>query len=51
MSEIKRCPKCGAEMKKKNMIPQAVVGGFLRAKKILPYVCTKCGYVEFYEKF
>jgi predicted nucleic-acid-binding Zn-ribbon protein len=51
MSEIKKCPKCGAEMKKEELVPHSTLGGFWKPRRILPYVCRECGYIELYEEF
>jgi predicted nucleic-acid-binding Zn-ribbon protein len=49
-NEAKKCPKCGGEMEKTELIPPSTLGDFWRPRTILPYVCRKCGYIELYEK-
>jgi predicted nucleic-acid-binding Zn-ribbon protein len=50
MSEVKKCPKCGGEMEKAELLPRSTLGGIWKPRMILPYVCGKCGYIELYEK-
>ena len=52
MVDVKKsCPKCGAEMKKKILHKWGSAGWSITPVNLLtPYVCEKCGYVEFYAK-
>jgi ribosomal protein S27AE len=45
-----KCPKCGGVMEKAELLPRSTLGGIWKPRKILPYVCGKCGYIELYEK-
>jgi predicted nucleic-acid-binding Zn-ribbon protein len=54
LSEVKKCPKCGGEMKRGRLqlgIPPGL--GLLRVGNlfpdgIYPVYCENCGFVEFY---
>jgi len=55
--EIKRCPKCNGEMvecvfEKFPMVVRSLSPKLFENKTtdINPYVCTSCGYTEFYGK-
>jgi predicted nucleic-acid-binding Zn-ribbon protein len=50
MNEVKKCPKCGGEMKDAALFPRSTLGGFWKPRTVLPYVCRVCGYIELYEK-
>jgi predicted nucleic-acid-binding Zn-ribbon protein len=50
MNEEKKCPKCGGEMEKTDLIPPSTLGGFWKPRRLLPYVCGKCEYIELYEE-
>jgi len=50
MSEVKKCPKCGGEMKKTELTRPPSLGGFWKPKRIIPYVCQECGYIEIYKE-
>jgi predicted nucleic-acid-binding Zn-ribbon protein len=50
MSEAKKCPKCGGEMEEGETRPLLTLGGFLKPRSILRYVCKNCGYIELYEE-
>jgi len=50
LSEVKKCPKCGGEMEKGELLPRSTLGGFWKPKRILPYVCKRCGYIELYRE-
>jgi predicted nucleic-acid-binding Zn-ribbon protein len=56
-SEVKKCPKCGSEMKRGKY-----VFGYMRqpsrlakasdfwGNTIIPFYCEKCGYIELYDE-
>ncbi len=57
MNEVKKCPKCGSEMKREDKLTGY---GFIAVKsapkssegrdKIVPFYCPNCGYVELYNE-
>jgi rubredoxin len=61
MSEIRKCPKCGGEMKKSRFIYARIPSQFdapVRIKdghpwglgdEVVPYYCKNCGFVELYK--
>ena len=52
MEKTRKCPKCDAEMSKKNLTNwlgvkwQFFLGIFLSKKKLVFYTCKNCGFVE-----
>lgn len=50
MNEVKKCPKCGGDMKPEDFrhlrLYQKWIGVFI----VTAYVCSNCRYVEFYEE-
>jgi restriction endonuclease Mrr len=36
-------------MEKAELLPRSTLRGIWKPRKILPYVCGKCGYIELYE--
>ncbi len=57
MNEVKKCPKCGSEMKPEDKI---ATYGYTAARiakkwestgdKIIPFTCSNCGYIELYNE-
>ena len=53
MTEVKKCPRCGGKMVRKNMEIETTDAG-VRVWRIpgiepVAYVCGKCGYIELYD--
>lgn len=54
MSEAKKCPKCGTEMKRTRLVSYGPVRlvkiDDLVGDKVISFYCEKCGYVELYNE-
>ena len=56
MSEVKKCPKCGSEMKEVDKIVGYVQPIRIQKKgdwtgdKVVPFQCQNCGYIELYNE-
>ncbi|MDH5782751.1 MAG: zinc ribbon domain-containing protein [Candidatus Bathyarchaeota archaeon] len=56
MSEVKKCPKCGGEMKRgKGLVGYGspirfVKIGDLRGDTAFAFYCKNCGFIELYKK-
>jgi predicted nucleic-acid-binding Zn-ribbon protein len=54
MSEGKKCPKCGGEMKRGSLVSYGKVRvlkeGDLQGDGIQTYYCRNCGFVELYKE-
>jgi predicted nucleic-acid-binding Zn-ribbon protein len=53
-NSIKKCPKCGTEMKPAHVVSHGRVrlikSGDLLGDYIVSFVCEKCGYIELYNE-
>ncbi len=57
MNEVKKCPKCGSQMKH---VDKIIGGNYAAARlvekyaadgdKIVPFCCSNCGYIELYNE-
>jgi predicted nucleic-acid-binding Zn-ribbon protein len=54
MSETKKCPKCHGKMVRGLMEIETSDAGVqswrIRGAELVAYVCSKCGYIEFYDR-
>jgi len=55
MSEAKKCPKCGGEMKKgKGLAGYGIICfakiGDLRGDRAFAFYCKNCGFIELYKE-
>jgi len=48
--EVKKCPKCDSTELRKKHVRLAGTAGIFNPLEATAYICTKCGYVELYEK-
>lgn len=59
-SEVKKCPKCGGETKRRHLSSARTRIGLLsdsdsfwfpgKRDKVIAFVCQKCGFIELYKK-